>query len=388
LIFFSRLSNQNLLLFLEAPFLVDSSSNICHIWKQARKHLLLDLEKDSLKKNKRKAMSSIKSLDQKEQVSTSAIDASKAVFATIKKIDSSALEKMIIYNFPGDNTMTVANFTSNGEQKVLLMFLRHFNCIICQATICKVAANYKTLLQLNTVPVLVHQETQECAEDFLTHPIFKNYQPLVKNLLRVSDPQGNFLYKKFNLGKVTLAKANAIKGYPTFRAFNRLGFYNSLFTQERRASAWQMPGAFLVEKARIQNVFEYQFVNSNPLIIDLIVDPEEKGYCEDSFCDLTGNINKFFPKMEGTDTETVSNTEQSKAEETISVEEQKKNVKRSFSKMVDPYSTVETNSSSLFSCQTRLQEDVIPEDVKKSISLNTVLNNKKSIKVFQGFLCF
>lgn len=57
-----------------------------------------------------------------------------------------------------------------------------------------------------------------------------------------------------------------------------------------------------------------------------------------------------------------------------------------FKKLIDPYSTIAKNSSSsLFSCYSRVQEDIIPEDIKKDIILEGVLANKKTLKYFKIF---
>src|SRR3712207_5750559 len=76
-----------------------------------------------------------------------------------------------------------------------------------QCTIAKVAVHYRTLLQMNTLPILVHQESEEeGTEYFSTYAPFSDYQPFVQNLLRVADPSGSELYQKMGLGRATLKK--------------------------------------------------------------------------------------------------------------------------------------------------------------------------------------
>jgi NMD protein affecting ribosome stability and mRNA decay len=107
------------------------------------------------------------------------------------------INQMTIYNHP--QKLSVAQLSE--QHKVLLVFLRFFQCPFCQATIAKVALNYKTLIQLNTIPVFIHQETEEYAMDyFANHEPFKKFQPIVSQFLRVSDPSGRELYSQFNLG--------------------------------------------------------------------------------------------------------------------------------------------------------------------------------------------
>jgi len=326
---------------------------------------------------------------QQPQMEVDPLRDAKTVFSRIKKIELNTLESMVIYNFPSGDPMTVSRF-SQSDHKILLLFLRHFNCIFCQATICKVASYYKSLIQMNTVPVLVHQESPDCANEFFSSNLFQAYQPLVKNLLRVSDTEGHAFYNKFHLGRVTIfnGKAGLIKGNIAIIKFKRLGLTNSVFTKEKRASNMQMPGVFLIEKGKVQNLYEYKTVVDNPLFINVVVDPAEQGFCSDAFCDLTGNVNKFLPKVES-DKKVDSTQNDNNGEEIIVMDEVSKSQPMKIPKLLDPYSTVSnyivSPNASLFSCQTRIQEEVVPESVKKSISLEDVLENKRTIKYFKAF---
>jgi hypothetical protein len=59
-------------------------------------------------------------------------------------------------------------------------------------------------MKLNTVPVLVHQESEETAFKFFSSfKPFENFQPLVTNMLRVSDRSGQEFYKYFDLNPST-----------------------------------------------------------------------------------------------------------------------------------------------------------------------------------------
>ena len=78
----------------------------------------------------------------------------------------------------------------------------------------KVAANYKSLLQMNTIPVLIHQETIENGNKYFSEmKFFEQYQPIVSNLWRVSNAALDDvqLYEEFKLGQQSLAGTYILK---------------------------------------------------------------------------------------------------------------------------------------------------------------------------------
>ena len=113
------------------------------------------------------------------------------------------LEMMTIYNHPQE--ITVSQLCK--KHRVLLVMLRYFECTFCQGIVAKIAANYRQLIQMNTIPVLVHQESVESGMRYFTEfKVFEPYQPLVQNLFRVSASALTDikLYKLLNLGQQSL----------------------------------------------------------------------------------------------------------------------------------------------------------------------------------------
>jgi hypothetical protein len=315
----------------------------------------------------------------------------RSVLDAIQKIDSTIMEEMIIYNFPSSEKMSVASF-SERKHKILLVFLRHFNCAFCKATICKVASYYKTLLQLNTIPVFVHQESEECANEYFSNlGAFEPYQPLVRNMLRVSDPEGNLFYRKFNLEKASIFNSKI----PLVRVMMilmvllaKFRFSNLMFTREERADSYQMPGLFLIENKKIQNIYNYKTIADNPQLLELIVDPVGKGLCNDSFCDLTGTVTQFVPKAQkeiGTVKKAPDIPENAKESNTVG--ESNEASLTLLPKMVDPYSRISKNllpkRSDFLGKTERIGS--IPDDMKMNITLEQVLKNKKTFKLFKLF---
>jgi len=333
------------------------------------------------------------------------------------QVTKELLDEMILYNYETSEKISVGQLSQ--QHKVLLVFLRHFQCIYCQATILKIAAHHQVLLQLNTIPVLIHQESKENAEKFFeTHKGFATHQPIVSQMLRVQDPKGNETYGKFDLGLASfrtgelplptlITRASMLQRTP-------YGISNQVNPKDRRADKNQMPGLFLIENGQVSNMYKYKTIADNPQFLQLIIDPDEIGCTNDSFCDMSSRINRFARRRAKVEDSTSSETtvastavENGKAQTTTSQEIELDTTQQSSDDsqpvikekkiLGDPWKGIpegngsnnNTNNRSLFGCfcsgssSSADNDFVMTDELRNQIQMQDVLNHLKAYKYFK-----
>jgi hypothetical protein len=101
--------------------------------------------------------------------------------------------------------LSVAELSKN--QRVLLLFLTRIDCPHCQFNVHEFVTEQKTMLQLNTFFVLVHQEPANIVERYFGQdspvPKFKKLSSHLTRIIRVADPELRF-YAAFKIKRDTV----------------------------------------------------------------------------------------------------------------------------------------------------------------------------------------
>ena len=139
------------------------------------------------------------------------------------------------------------------ENKVLLIFLRHFGCTFCRETMTELS-KVKRELEFDGVSiVIVHMLDSEPAQEILDVYGLDNVQ-------HVSDKE-KILYRKYGLRKSGLRSMFGVKNW--WRAFVA-GIVKGHLIGKPAGDPWQMPGVFFIAKNQIMNKFEYRYVSDRP----------------------------------------------------------------------------------------------------------------------------
>jgi hypothetical protein len=144
---------------------------------------------------------------------------------------------------------------------VLLIFVRHFNCSFCRATLDEVSKIREQILAKGVNPVFVHLGTPEMAK-----PWFDFFK--LSNVERVSNPDAS-LYQRspFELNRVN----------PVWHLLNPLVWWGWLRGDLFRYGigpvkddAHQMPGVFFLKERKIAKAFRYKTIADEPPFLKLI----------------------------------------------------------------------------------------------------------------------
>ncbi len=134
----------------------------------------------------------------------------------------------------------------------LMVFLRHFGCPFCRESLSDIHALLPELEKSGVRPVLVHMGDEED-----TFTLFSRYG--LSPLSRISSPT-RMLYKAFGL---TRAKTGEFLCADTVRRCGEalLGGHSIGKVQ---GDVMQMPGVFLVHRARIISAFRHRHAGDRP----------------------------------------------------------------------------------------------------------------------------
>lgn len=143
--------------------------------------------------------------------------------------------------------------TLQEEQRVLLVFLRHFGCTFCRETMADLARDWGDLKAKGIMPVVVHQSLPERADEFFAH--FG-----LEDMARISDPERR-LYQTFDLGRGNVAQ---MFGWKSWLRGVRAGVWDGHWVGREEGDGWQMPGVFLLFEGWIEQVFLHQTAADRP----------------------------------------------------------------------------------------------------------------------------
>jgi thiol-disulfide isomerase/thioredoxin len=139
------------------------------------------------------------------------------------------------------------------NQKVLLVFLRHFGCTFCRETMADLAAVRNDIESTEVKIVLVHMVESEMAADML-----KLYN--LEDLSHISDVNQQ-LYNRFGLYKVGFRALFGLKNW--WRALVA-GVVKGHLIGKPAGDPFQMPGVILLHKKKVINNFAYRYVSDRP----------------------------------------------------------------------------------------------------------------------------
>jgi hypothetical protein len=144
---------------------------------------------------------------------------------------------------------------------VLLIFVRHFNCSFCRATLDEVSRIRAQILAKGVNPVFVHLGTPEVAKPWFDY--FK-----LSDVERVSNPDAS-LYQRppFELNRVN----------PIWHLLNPVVWWGWLRGDLFRYGigpvkddGHQMPGVFFLKDRKIAKAFRYKTIADEPPFLKLI----------------------------------------------------------------------------------------------------------------------
>ncbi len=144
------------------------------------------------------------------------------------------------------------------EEKVLLVFLRHFGCTFCRETMSELAKARLELERSAVHIVVVHMVDFEMAARMLS--VYD-----LQNVNHISDPTQQ-LYTKYGLGKTGFVALYGIKNW--WRALVA-GLVKGHLIGKPAGDPFQMPGVFFLEHNRIMNKFTYRYVSDRPDFVRL-----------------------------------------------------------------------------------------------------------------------
>lgn len=138
------------------------------------------------------------------------------------------------------------------EQRLLVVFLRHFQCIFCIDALQALRKQRERILQAGATIVLIHMDTPEAASAYLA-------RNKMTDVVAVSDPEKR-LFRAFGLGRTGLLG--------TFGP--RTMFRGLLLTLSGKipgpyaGDKFQLPGAFLVHRGRVLAGYRYSTISDLP----------------------------------------------------------------------------------------------------------------------------
>lgn len=144
------------------------------------------------------------------------------------------------------------------QQRVLLVFLRHFGCTFCRETMSELAQKKGAIQAQGIKIVLVHMVSQDVAENIL-----RLYE--LDDLSYISDVHQK-LYRKFGLDKTTV---KSLMGLPNWWRALVAGVFKGHLIGKPAGDPFQMPGVFVFYKNRILNKFTYRYVSDRPDFVKL-----------------------------------------------------------------------------------------------------------------------
>ncbi len=139
------------------------------------------------------------------------------------------------------------------EEKVLLIFLRHFGCTFCRETLSDIAKVRQDIESKDVRIVLVHMVNPHVAQEILS--IYG-----LQDLSHISD-QSKSLYRRFGINKITFKSLFGFKNW--WRAFVA-GLVKGHLVGKPAGDPYQMPGVVLYHKQKVINNFVYKYISDRP----------------------------------------------------------------------------------------------------------------------------
>lgn len=125
------------------------------------------------------------------------------------------------------------------EQKVMVIFLRHFGCMFCRETLCELDRNRDTIEEAGYHIVIVHMGTDLYAEQFL-----KVYN--LDDVSRISDPDQE-LYEAFGVKRASWITFM----HPKVLGRAIVAMMRGHIPGKIKEDPFQLPGLFIYHKGEV-----------------------------------------------------------------------------------------------------------------------------------------
>lgn len=139
------------------------------------------------------------------------------------------------------------------KNPILLVFLRHFGCAFCRASLIELSGKRKNYENLGIKMVFVHMTDFETADEY-----FERYN--LQGAEHISDPDCRY-YAGFGIVKGTI---NQLFGLSSLMKGFSYSFKSGLGWGRIIGDGFQMPGLFLVQNGEVKEKFIYKTVSDQP----------------------------------------------------------------------------------------------------------------------------
>ena len=151
-----------------------------------------------------------------------------------------------------NNNISVASLSE--DKKVLLVFLRHFECIFCREVLVDLSAKRVNYANQGIEIVFVHMSDQATAERY-----FEEYGLI--GVLHIADKNLTY-YQSFGLEKGSLRQLFGLKNM--LRGLEIMATKKIMYRAKVDGDSTQMPGIFLVHKGEVTKAFIHDYISDKP----------------------------------------------------------------------------------------------------------------------------
>ncbi len=151
------------------------------------------------------------------------------------------------------------------DKMVMLVFLRHFGCMICREALSDLAEIHSEIEKKDIKLVLIHMSECGVAEKY-----FKRYD--INQVEHVSDPNMT-LYAHFGLLPGTTSQLYGLKPLP--RMIKNTMKYG-VTVDKKLGAIKQMPGIFLIKNGAVVKRFAHEHIAVRPDYLAMIAQAQAK----------------------------------------------------------------------------------------------------------------
>jgi peroxiredoxin len=162
---------------------------------------------------------------------------------------SSQVDPALLSGYTSQTGVSLATLV---ERPLFLVFLRHFGCTFCREAVADLSEKRRAIEAKGAPLAFIHLGTEEKAQWF-----FKPYGML--DVPRFGDPQGR-LYEAFGLLRAELRQY--LNSESILRMLN--AWFRGHFVGFPAGDIERMPGAFLIDRGKIQKAFRHKLVSDRP----------------------------------------------------------------------------------------------------------------------------
>ena len=162
---------------------------------------------------------------------------------------SSQVDPALLSGYTSQTGVSLATLV---ERPLFLVFLRHFGCTFCREAVADLSEKRQAIEAKGAPLAFIHLGTEEKAQWF-----FKPYGML--DVPRFGDPQGR-LYEAFGLLRAELRQY--LNSESILRMLN--AWFRGHFVGFPAGDMERMPGAFLIDRGKIQKAFRHKLVSDRP----------------------------------------------------------------------------------------------------------------------------